>query len=36
MIQRSDPRSVSQFKLLREPVLVVIKHILAKPQKRKL
>lgn len=36
LVSEVRPRSVSQLKLLKEPVLIVIKHILAKPQKRKL
>lgn len=34
--QRSDPMRVGWLKLLKEPVLIVIKHILAKPQKKKI
>lgn len=34
--QRSDLLRVSRPKLLKEPVLIVIKHILAEPQKGKL
>lgn len=36
LVSEVRPRSVSQLKLLKEPVLIVIKHILAKPQERKL